>query len=165
MDANGLNQRRLTYNHASNGEPAYSPDGRQLIFISYRDGNFQVMIVEADGNRIRQLTRDPLDHFFPVWSPDGRYIVFAEKLMLGSKTHCGGTRWRVHLVEPAMVTFSSASRHTSAPIVYPAVSGQTAPANSVLAENLSYRLIEPVLNSTAFRIVGQRNIQNLSFRE
>src|SRR5207302_2193555 len=39
MDADGSNQTRLTNNPAHDGEPAWSPDGAKIVFVSQRDGN------------------------------------------------------------------------------------------------------------------------------
>jgi len=56
--------------------PTWSPDGRQLVFVSTRSGSPQVYVMNADGSEVRRLThRDGYDGD-PSWSPDGSEIVF-----------------------------------------------------------------------------------------
>ena len=40
------------------GRPAWSPDGRRIAFVSDRDGNFEVYVMNADGSGQRNLTRN-----------------------------------------------------------------------------------------------------------
>ena len=84
MDADGTDLRQLTPDRAGihAGQPAWSPDGRSLVFVRgasvpsalvVRPGSLFVM--NADGSDMRRLTRNWLDAG-PAWSPDGREIVF-----------------------------------------------------------------------------------------
>jgi Tol biopolymer transport system component len=56
--------------------PALSPDGQQVAFMSRREGNWEVYIINVDGSGLRRLTDDPADDGLPTWSPDGRAIAF-----------------------------------------------------------------------------------------
>ena len=56
--------------------PAWSPDGRTIVFVSWRDGNGEVYAMDADGSTPRNLTRNPAKDVRPAWSPDGRRIAF-----------------------------------------------------------------------------------------
>ncbi|MEO0331382.1 MAG: DPP IV N-terminal domain-containing protein, partial [Bacteroidota bacterium] len=58
-------------------EPAWSPDGQQIAFHSYRDGNYHIWIINRDGTQLKQLTFGRYDHREPHWSPDGQHIVFS----------------------------------------------------------------------------------------
>lgn len=77
MDVDGTDQIQLTKDSASEIEPAWSPDGSKIAFISDRHGqNFDIYVMNADGSNVTQLTNDSANEFGPVWSPDGKQIVF-----------------------------------------------------------------------------------------
>jgi serine/threonine protein kinase len=55
----------------------YSPDGKQIAFVSDRTGQSEIWIANADGTNQIQLTSLPSDQAGGVsWAPDGRKIVF-----------------------------------------------------------------------------------------
>ena len=78
MDSDGSNVTRLTFNEAIDGVPAWSPNGQQIVFRSYRDGerNAEIYVMDADGQNQRRLTHHPGIDTHPDWSPDGSQIVF-----------------------------------------------------------------------------------------
>jgi TolB protein len=59
--------------------PAWSPDGRKLAFVSQRDGNSEIYVMNADGSAQENLTRQPANDSHPSWSPDGRKIAFVSR--------------------------------------------------------------------------------------
>lgn len=75
IELDGSNRRELTAEDDSS--PAWSPDGGKIVFDSFRDGNFEIYIMNADGTQQKRLTdHSRIDHF-PAWSPDGERIAFA----------------------------------------------------------------------------------------
>lgn len=76
INANGSDLRRLTFNQAKDADPAWSPDGSQVVFVSDRDGPRNLYIVGDDGLNLRRLTNNPMDDQSPHWSPDGEKIAF-----------------------------------------------------------------------------------------
>ncbi|TWD83437.1 Tol biopolymer transport system component [Kribbella amoyensis] len=77
IPAAGGAARRLTDDLQDATRPRWSPDGRELVFQSYRDGNFQLWTIRPDGSGLRQLTTGRYDHREPHFTPDGRSIVFS----------------------------------------------------------------------------------------
>ena len=83
MNPDGSDQRRLTHDKAQDNGPAFSPDGKQIAFMSQRAGGFEIFVMNVDGSDQRQLT-----HFAeqgrgavsPTWSPDGKRIAFSTRL-------------------------------------------------------------------------------------
>jgi len=57
--------------------PALSPDGKRIAFVSNRDGNNEIYIADADGANLRRLTSDDANDDNPTWSPDGQWLAFA----------------------------------------------------------------------------------------
>ena len=82
MDADGGESTRLTRGEPD-AAPAWSPDGREIIFVRGHDlnrssGDMDLFIVDAAGGTPRRLTRTPGSlETAPVWSPDGSRIAFA----------------------------------------------------------------------------------------
>lgn len=56
--------------------PALSPDGRKVAFMSRRDGNWEIYLINADGSGLQRLTNNPAEDGLPAWSPDGRALAF-----------------------------------------------------------------------------------------
>jgi len=48
----------------------------QIAFVSGRDGNAEIYVMDADGKNQRRLTDNPARDYGPSWSPDGRRIAF-----------------------------------------------------------------------------------------
>ena len=76
MRPDGMQEENLTNHEADDREPTYSPDGRQIAFISDRtDGVPRLHIMDADGSNVRMVgSPQGLSHHAPEWSPDGTRI-------------------------------------------------------------------------------------------
>ena len=59
--------------------PAFSPDGKQIVFRSEREGG-GIFIMGATGESVKRLTDFGYN---PAWSPDGKEIVFATDAVWG----------------------------------------------------------------------------------
>lgn len=77
VNADGSGLRRLTGSESDDGQARISPDGKQVVFVSDRDGNDDIYLMNIDGSNVRRLTNNPANDIHPAWSPDGRWIVFA----------------------------------------------------------------------------------------
>ncbi|WP_328995109.1 amidohydrolase family protein [Kribbella sp. NBC_01245] len=100
LPAAGGEAQRLTDDLQDATRPRWSPDGRSLIFQSYRDGNFHLWTIGADGNGLRQLTTGRYDHREPHYTPDGKSIVF-------SSDRSGNGTYGIHRLDVATGTISA----------------------------------------------------------
>jgi pSer/pThr/pTyr-binding forkhead associated (FHA) protein len=66
---------QLTFD-PSDTNPAVSPDGQNVVFMSYRSDNWDVYKVSIDGTDLTQLTTDTANDGLPTWAPNGRTIAF-----------------------------------------------------------------------------------------
>ena len=57
MNADGSGRRRLTRNAVNDWGPAYSPDGKTIVFLSGLQNVYDVYTMNADGTARRRLTR------------------------------------------------------------------------------------------------------------
>ena len=84
MDANGANRVNLTKGrHNVNHSPVVSPDGTKIAFVSNRDDNKEIYVMNADGKNLKNLTLHLDDDTCPTWSPDGRKIAFSSRQVAG----------------------------------------------------------------------------------
>jgi dipeptidyl aminopeptidase/acylaminoacyl peptidase len=80
--ADGGPARPLTRGAFENHHPTWSPDGRQVAFVSARhaerdeDGAADVFVMSIDGGEPRQVTRTEGPVSWPAFSPDGRTIAY-----------------------------------------------------------------------------------------
>jgi TolB protein len=59
--------------------PAWSPEGRKLAFVSQRDGNSEIYVMNAEGGEQENLTRQSASDSHPSWSRDGRKLAFVSR--------------------------------------------------------------------------------------
>jgi TolB protein len=103
-DADGKNVHRLTKEKGDPSsprglffqtDPAWSPDGTKIAFVSHREGTSHVYVMDADGTGTRRLTDSNQDDSRPSWSPDGTRIAFSREGALFAIPSDGGPVRRV----------------------------------------------------------------------
>jgi Tol biopolymer transport system component len=75
------------------GESTWSPDGKQVAFISNISGRNNLWLVPVAGGWPTQLTISDQRQSEPVWSPDGTWIAYISD-------HDGDEQWDVFMVSP-----------------------------------------------------------------
>lgn len=79
--------RQITHTAAAEASPSFSPDGRSLVYSSYRDGHWQLyrstISRKDDPNfpnslsfKEEHIAKSDLDCTYPQYSPDGKEIAF-----------------------------------------------------------------------------------------
>jgi len=61
--------RRRDGSWSNNESPSFSPDGRQLVFVSDRTGRNQLYTMYIDGTGLKRITFDSYNYKTPKWSP------------------------------------------------------------------------------------------------
>ena len=74
----GTNLQRLAGDIPSlDSEPAWSPDGQRIAFVSSRENwGYEIYVMDADGTNQKRLTHNMVSDRQPAWSPDGNKIAF-----------------------------------------------------------------------------------------
>jgi uncharacterized protein YjdB len=89
-----------------------APDRTRIAFSSNRVGNFDIYLVDADGQNVRRLTNDPRNEGDPVWTPDGNRIVYAS-------TRGTGTQIAIMSLDGSEVVLTSTAGGNHSPAVSP----------------------------------------------
>lgn len=85
IDVNGGNIRKLADAAQACEEPAESPDGQWIAYVSTQGGNKDIHLIRVADGEIQQLTQDPGLEFSPAWVPAG--------LSVSPNTHTRTTLW------------------------------------------------------------------------
>jgi dipeptidyl aminopeptidase/acylaminoacyl peptidase len=74
-DVKSKSARQFTYSDKSEMSPRWSPDGKQLAFLSARGGDeTQIFVMNANGGEGAALTKSKTSISGFEWSPDGKQI-------------------------------------------------------------------------------------------
>ncbi len=82
VSSSGGEPRLLSDGRYVDHSPAWSPDGREIVFVSDRGKdpdfqlNYDLFVEEVSTGKTRRLTDTPGSEFKPVWSPDGKWIAY-----------------------------------------------------------------------------------------
>lgn len=80
VPTNGGASMELITSPRNDDTPRWSRDGRQIAFLSTRDGAPQIFLANADGSNQRKVTDVPLGVADFVWSPDGKHFAFSTEV-------------------------------------------------------------------------------------
>ncbi|MDH3492320.1 MAG: amidohydrolase, partial [Acidobacteriota bacterium] len=95
-DIDGGNATPLTQDYGWNIQPAVSPDGKQIAFISDRGGLSNLWVMDIDGTNLKQLSDEKKNIIHsPKWSPNGEYIAVTKGFM-SRRSIPAGEIWMYH---------------------------------------------------------------------
>ncbi|HTN15473.1 MAG TPA: Tol-Pal system beta propeller repeat protein TolB [Sphingomonadaceae bacterium] len=77
MDSDGANHRFITNGQATALTPRYSPDYKQIVYLSYLNGNPSIYIYDIGTGKQHLVARNNNPTFAPRWSPDGKWILYS----------------------------------------------------------------------------------------
>lgn len=77
MDSDGANHRFLTTGQATALTPRFSPDYKEILYLSYLNGNPRIYVYNLDTNSQRLITQSTNATIAPRWSPDGKWILYS----------------------------------------------------------------------------------------
>jgi serine/threonine protein kinase len=108
LDLERKTKTRITFAQQVMQEPAWSPDGKALMFtalVTTGGGNVDIRSKAADGTGSEKtLVAKPNNYHFPSWSPDGRYILYTwgegEKMVSIWRVPVAGDAEPVAIVQP-----------------------------------------------------------------
>jgi Tol biopolymer transport system component len=107
MNADGSDQRRLTFTGGYDGGPFFSPDGARIIWRRFDESGTtaDVYSMKTDGSDVRRLTRFGAMSWAPYYHPSGKYFIFTSNKL-------GFSNFELYLCdadgthEPVRVTYS-----------------------------------------------------------
>ena len=67
MHDDGSKQLRLTTNESRDFDPVWSPDGKQIAFVSHLYGQGEIFLMDDDGANQRRLTINDAEDHSPDW--------------------------------------------------------------------------------------------------
>jgi TolB protein len=70
------NAIRLTHDGHFKQRPAWSPDGKQVVFSRHRGDKIGLVVINADGSDEKPISNGKLPQYDACWSPDGKRLVF-----------------------------------------------------------------------------------------
>lgn len=66
----------ITTHFGNDRFPSLSPDGQQVAFVSWRDGNSEIYVMDVMTRTVHNLSRHPAQDSLPAWSPDGTMLAY-----------------------------------------------------------------------------------------
>src|SRR6186713_1275034 len=92
LPVTGGEATRITSGQAYDMQPAFSPDGKRIVFVSDRNGSENVWIANSDGTKPRAVTTSERENYMsPIWTPDGEYVIAAKGAQLWMYHQDGGS--------------------------------------------------------------------------
>jgi dipeptidyl aminopeptidase/acylaminoacyl peptidase len=105
----GGEPRAIAAEGDSNERPRWSPDSRQIAFISNRGGSSQVWMMNADGTGAKRITQLATEASGVLFFPDGKRLLFLSDVY----PECSDTACNARMMEQEKESKSKARTYTS----------------------------------------------------
>lgn len=107
--------KQLTADPSYDYQPDWSPDGRRIVYVSYRNDSMELRLLDLSTGTSRPLTQNGAVNVEPRFSPDGARIAFVSTLFQ--------RRWHIFVVDlrggaPGEPRRLTANRRTEQPRTY-----------------------------------------------
>ncbi len=104
----------ITQGMAMDSQPRFSPDGKQIVFVSDRSGQDNLWLVAVDGSQLRRLSKGDSRYEFasPTWAPDGSHVL-ASRTSWGLRT---AELWAYHTEGGKGVRIAKAKAANDTPV-------------------------------------------------
>ncbi len=96
MSIKGGVAKPLTQGMSWSMQPRFSPDGKQIAYISDESGADNLWVMNVDGTEPKQVSQEKVNLVHtPNWSPDGEYIA-VKKGFVSARSIAAGEIWLFH---------------------------------------------------------------------
>src|SRR5258708_5218057 len=82
VDISSKQVRQLTRGETDEHSIDWSPDGKEILFVSNREPNqdefftYDVFALRVSDSAIRRITATEYNEYEPLWSPDGKHVIY-----------------------------------------------------------------------------------------
>lgn len=132
-------------------QPAFSPDGKQLVFVRPVEGKPQLFLLRLDGGEALQLTQSKYGAGNPVWSPNGKQLLYSASvsfadLLKDDQLNPGGRGPSFPLEKPGFTAYLNPNANG----IQPNPDGNTAEVRAWLESNVKDKKAK-VINKLNFQ--------------
>ena len=99
-DVNSVSHTLLPYSRIQTSNFSWSPDNKQIAYLSEKSGQDNIWLVDSEGANPLQLTNNQDKNLYlncPIWSADGKQILYTTKT--GTTSQQGIPTFQIWLIE------------------------------------------------------------------
>jgi len=120
MDIDGSNKTQLSFNKKGSFHPAFSPDGKRIVYLVYsKNGEHEMWIMNSDGTERKRILSDSWYPDHPTFMPDGKILFASARVSPHSNKVGAPSIWMMEqdgsnrtLLAPSVITSLGSERPT-----------------------------------------------------